>query len=122
MAKSICSRKRAGRIYAAIWLVGLAFLFIMQSWWPYILLVIGTALGVKQWLVGKRRDATLTFVVFYGFFAITYLDVSWQILVPSVMLITAFYIVAKEWLDDRRPPTEKEVEEETQKELEEKDF
>ncbi len=122
MKKGICSRKRASKIYTAILLVGLAFLFIIQNWWPSILLVIGTALGIKQLLVGKKWDATLTFLIFYGLFSINFINVPWRILVPAVMLIIAFYIVTKEWIDDKRIPTEKETDEEIQKQLEEKDF
>lgn len=119
MGKAIVSRRRASKIYTAILLVGIAVLWITGSWWPGPLLVIGTALGIKQTLVGKKRDAIITFVVFYGFFSLYYLNISWQILVPSIMIITAFYIVAKEWVDDRRIPTEKETDEEIQRQLEE---
>ncbi|PCI78246.1 hypothetical protein COB21_01045 [Candidatus Aerophobetes bacterium] len=119
MSKGICSRKRASKIYIALLLVGIAILLITNSWWPTILLVVGTALGVKQALVGKRKDATLTFIVFYGFFFVQFIHLAWQILVPSIMIITAFYIVAKEWIEDRRLPTEKETDEEIQKQLEE---
>ena len=120
MSKAICSRKRASTIYTATLLVGLALLFIIQNWWPSILIVVGTALGIKQYLVGKKRDSILTFVVFYGFFAISFLDVSWRILVPSIMILTAFYIVAKEWIEDKRIPTEREQDEEIQQQFAEK--
>ncbi len=55
--------KKSG-IFAGIMLIGLGILVFTGWWWPGIMLVIGTALGVDKFLQGQIKEAIGLFLLF----------------------------------------------------------
>jgi hypothetical protein len=51
-------------IFAGIMLIGLGILVFTGWWWPGIMLVIGTALGVDNFLKGRIKEAIGLFLLF----------------------------------------------------------
>ncbi len=96
--RPILSKKRSQVISSAILLVGFAILVFTNAWWPGIMLVLGAALAVKQFLRGRILDMGVSIAAFGGFFVISQFQISWQILVPILLIFAAVYIVCKEWV------------------------
>ncbi len=119
MAKPLVSKKRARALSLALLLLGLAFLILMQGWWPWIMLIIGVPLALKQFLLGRKKDAFLSIAVFVGFFTMAQFALSWKILLPILFITSALYILCREWVEEVRPPSEVERETDLNQELEE---
>ncbi|NGX51544.1 MAG: hypothetical protein K1060chlam2_01413 [Chlamydiae bacterium] len=98
MTKPLIPKNRAKVLGTALFLVGLALLFFIDAWWPGIMLVIGIPLALKQFLNGRYYDATISLFVFVGFFIVANFNISWKILIPILFIMTAIYIVCKEWV------------------------
>lgn len=116
MVKHLASKKRAKALCLALFLVGLAILSYLNTWWPGIMVVIGIPLAIRQYLLGKRYDVGVTLFVFLGTFVIVQFDISWRILLPVIFTIGAIYIFCKEFLE---PEPETEREEDINEEIEE---
>lgn len=119
MAKPLVSKKRARALSLALLLLGLAFLILTQSWWPWIMVVIGVPLALKQFLLGRRKDAFLSLAVFVGFFTMAQFALSWKILLPILFITSAIYILCREWVEETLPPSEVDKETDLNRELEE---
>ena len=98
MTKPLLAKNKAKALSTALFLVGLAIIFFLDSWWPGIMLVIGVPLALKQFLNGRFSDAAISFFVFVGFFIIANFNISWKILIPILFIMAAVYIVCKEWV------------------------
>lgn len=98
MARPLIARNKAKALSSALFLVGLAILFFVDSWWPGIMLAIGVPLALKQFLNGRYHDAAISLFVFVGFFIIASFKISWKILIPILFIMAAVYIVCKEWV------------------------
>jgi 4-hydroxybenzoate polyprenyltransferase len=107
MAKPILAKNKAKAISTALFLIGLAIIFFTDSWWPGIMIVIGIPLALKQLLLGRHRDAAMSFFVFVGFFIIAQFNISWKVLIPILFVMAAIYILCKEWVKEE---TEEETE------------
>lgn len=118
MAHPKTSQKRAKSISAAFFLIGLAIVSYMQSWWPGIMLVVGIPLAIRQYLLGRHYDMLLTLFVFVGFFITAGFDISWEILLPVLFLTAGVYILVRE-LCNPYSTTEPEDEESLAREIDE---
>ena len=118
MTKHLASRRRARAITFSLFLVGLAMVAFTSSWWPYILLVIGIPLAIRQYLLGRKGDAFLSLAVFVGFFILSRFDIPWKILVPILLVFAAIYILCREFLLTTQHPIDEE-DEDTNAEIEE---
>lgn len=98
MTKPLIAKNRAKALSSALLLVGLALVFFFDSWWPAIMLVIGIPLALRQFLMGRFSDATLSLFVFVGFFVIAQFNISWKVLIPILFIMAAIYILCKEWV------------------------
>lgn len=94
------SNARAKALSTALFLIGLALLFFIDSWWPALMLVIGVPLALRQYLLGRKGDALISLAVFGGFFIIGTFDISWKILIPILFVMAALYTLCKEWVKE----------------------
>ena len=97
MAHPKMSKKRTETISSALFLVGLAIVFLTNTFWPGMLLVIGISLAVRQYLFGRLYDALLSLAVFTGVFCASGLNISWDILLPVIFVVAALYILIREF-------------------------
>lgn len=122
MAHPLTSRKRARAFSAALFLICLAALILMEHWidlwWPGIMLVIGLPLALRQYLLGRTYDTIVTLLVFVGTFVTVEFDISWKVFLPILFTLGAIYILLREAFEDSTP-TEAEREEEVNHEIEE---
>lgn len=118
MSRLIVSKKKAYSISFALFLIGIAILFFVDSWWPSIALVIGIPLALRQYLLGAYRDMIVSLIVFLGIFITVQFAVPWKFLLPGLFLFGGFYILVIE-LFMSKPETEREKEEEISHEIEE---
>lgn len=100
MAKPLIAKNRAKAIGIALFLVGLATLFFLDNWWPAIMLAVGVPLALKQFLLGRFQDATISLFVFVGFFIIAQFNISWKVLIPILFVMAAIYVLCKEWVKE----------------------
>ena len=98
MAKPLIAKNKAKALSTALFLIGLALIFFIDSWWPGIMIVIGIPLALKQFLQGRFHDAAISLFVFVGFFIIAQFNISWKILIPILFIMAAVYILCKEWV------------------------
>lgn len=108
MTKPLIAKNKAKALSTALFLIGLAVIFFIDSWWPGIMIVIGIPLALKQFLQGRIHDAAVSLFVFVGFFIIAQFNISWKILVPILFIMAAVYTLCKEWV---KVETGEEVEE-----------
>lgn len=122
MAHPITSRKRARAFSAALFLICLAALILMEQWvdiwWPGIMLVIGFPLALRQYLLGRSYDMIVTLLVFVGTFVTVEFDISWKVFLPVLFTLGAVYILLREVFEESTPP-EAEQEEDVNHEIEE---
>lgn len=118
MTHPFTSKRRAKAISSALFLFGLAFIVYFKSWWPGIMLAIGIPLAVRQALLGRYYDMFISLFVFVGVFITAHFNVSWEILLPVVLIVSAIYLLGKE-LFESRTPDEDEREEDLNHEIEE---
>jgi len=122
MAHPLTSRKRARAFSAALFLICLAALILMEHWidfwWPGIMLAIGLPLALRQYLLGRTYDTVVTLLVFIGTFVTVEFDISWNVFLPIIFTLGAVYILLREAFEDS-PPPEPEQEEELNHEIEE---
>jgi hypothetical protein len=124
MANPITSRKRARAFSAALFLICLATLILMEHWidlwWPGIMLVFGLPLALRQYLLGRTYDTIVTLLVFVGTFVTVEFDISWRVFLPVLFTLGAIYILLREMLEGPSS-TEPEREEDVNHQIEEED-
>lgn len=118
MAEPLTSKKTAKRYSFALFLVGLALLTYLQSWWPAIMLVIGIPLALRQALTGRHYDMGITLFVFIGVFVTVQFDISWEILLPVLFTLGGIYVFFREYIESKEV-SEQESEEDLNVEIEE---
>lgn len=97
MAKKIMSKKKAQALSFALFLVALAILTLIKSWWPGIMLAVGLPLALRQYLLGKIYDMTISLFVFIGVFITVQFSIKWDILLPALFVTGGLYIFLKEF-------------------------
>ncbi len=118
MARPIMSRKKAHALSVIVLLFGLALLTYLKTWWPAIMLVIGIALAIRQYLLGKHFDMFISLFVFIGVFITVQFDIEWEIVLPVLFITGGIYIFIREFFI-KEPISEVEKEENLNKEMEE---
>lgn len=114
----ITSRKKAGALSTALFLLGLASLILTEDWWPGIMLIVGLPLALRQFLLGRTYDAMVSLLVFVGTYVTVEFDISWKIFLPVLFTLGAIYILFREFMGPDET-TEEEKEEELNHEIEE---
>lgn len=119
MSKPLLLRKQAKILVLILFLVGLAFLTYLGSWWPAIMLLVGVPLTLWQYLQGRHFDMWVSLFVFGGAFVTVQFDIRWEVFLPVLFSLGGIYIFFREWLESRSSPDE-ELDEENE-EIEEDD-
>ncbi len=117
MAHPLVSYSRAKAISSSLFLLGLAIISYTNAWWPFITIVIGVPLSLRQYLLGRRYEAVLSLFIFIGTYVVANFNISWDILLPIIFVIGAIYTIFREFFGRSRP-TESEYEESINKDIE----
>ena len=116
----ILSHKKTRAFMVALFLVGLSFLAFYQTFWPWILIVVGASLGFRSIALGHYYEGVFNILTFGGL-TWTYLaKISWSIVLPIVLVIAAIYEVYKAYVEEVEL-TERDKLEDKQHELEEEE-
>ncbi|MBS0620172.1 MAG: hypothetical protein JSS61_01770 [Verrucomicrobia bacterium] len=110
MAHHLMSKRRAKVLTAILFLMGLAILSAMHSWWPGIMLVVGLPLALRQYLLGRPFDMGMTLFVFVGVFATVAFDIAWEVLLPVLFSLGGIYILFREYVESKEEPLTEEEE------------
>ena len=90
-------------IFAGIMLIGLGILVFTGWWWPGIMLVIGTALGVDKFLQGQVKEAAGLFLLFLAIptavFIFTNNIISPTIFVPVLLIGIGGLVIGRSLLN-----------------------
>lgn len=98
MAIPKVSHRKADNLSLGVLFIGFGVLSFLHSWWPGILLVIGSVLGVRQYLRGRYYDIFLTTLVFGGLFLVFFIGNAWDFIVPICFTIAGIYLIFREYL------------------------
>ena len=93
-----------------LFLISIGCVALTRAWWPGVILIVGIPLAVRQFLVARYRDAIMTAVVFAGSYITIVYDIDWELFLPALFVLGAFYLFFNE-LTLYTTETEKEVEE-----------
>lgn len=118
MAHQITSRKKAHAIAFALFVVGVALLFILRAWWPGIALVLGISIAARQYLLASYFDMAVSLVIFIGIFVIEAFKFSSPWYMPLLLVTGGCYVFFREFFGGSSLP-EPEQEEDLNHEIEE---
>ena len=121
MSAPLTSHRKALSLSFILFLLGLAILTLTQTWWPFIMLVVGIPVAFRQYLLGRHYDMAVSLVVFIGGFITVQFNISWQIVLPVLFTIGGIYIFFKELFTLRQMKIDEE-EEDINHEIEEDEF
>ena len=93
-----------------LFLITIGCVAISDAWWPGVVLIVGVPLAARQFLVARYRDSIITMIVFVGSFITIVYDIDWELFLPALFVLGAFYLFFNE-LTLYSTETEKEVEE-----------
>jgi len=103
--------KRKAKVYSTIlFLIGLAIISYLHTWWPGIMLVVGIPLALRQYLLGRYYDVFITLFVFLGVFVTVLVNPKWDLVLPILFVVGAIYIFFREYLESKTPETDEEEE------------
>lgn len=119
MHHPLVSRRRSKVFSVALFLIGLAIISYLHTWWPAIMLVIGLPLAFRQYLLGRFYDMVITLFVFVGVFVTVQFDI-WEVLLPVLFATGGVYLLFREFMEGKEE-TLAEEEEDLNHELEEHD-
>lgn len=122
MRRQLTSMKRAKGFSLAAFLIGLGMMSLMDAWWPWFMLVLGISLALRQLLLRKFYEMTISLVIFSSVFAIEFWQFPWQVFGPVVLFTAALFILTREYVDAKLANEDQqeedlnhEIEEETNK-------
>ncbi len=116
----ILSHRKARAYSTAILLVGLAFLFFFESFWPWIFVVIGSSLTFRSIALGRYYEGALNAFIFSALTLTYQFNISWSLVLPIILVISALYEIYKAYFDEVYPDEIEKIEDK-QHEMEEKD-
>lgn len=114
MSSPRTTQQKADAISLALMLIGFGVISYTDQWWPWILLVLGTSILIRQYLRGRPYDMAITVLVFGGIFVISYFKVNWSALLPVLLIVAGIFILFREFFVKKDRVGEDEVEEESQ--------
>jgi hypothetical protein len=94
------TEQKADMIGKGIFLIGLGLLFILNAWWPWLLLVILASLGVRHLLLKKYWELTLTAIVFIFLFVVAIFHFEEMYLIPALLILGGTYFIVREFFFD----------------------
>jgi len=117
--KPFVSKRRANSFFYAVLLLMLAVIGFTQSWWPGITLAIGTALCFKNFLLKGWRDLIANAIIFGGIYSYYQYNLDWELFLPVMFILSAIFVLFREFTPGIKQETEVEIEEELNQEIEE---
>lgn len=118
MKKPYLSESKTRAISLSIMLLGFAVLSFTDTWWPWLMAVIGLSVVVKQVLRAKFYEAFISAIVFGGVVVTTGLNIAGRYFLPVILMVGSIYILTRAFFQSDIE-TEDELEAEQNKELEE---
>lgn len=91
------TQRRADAISLGVMLIGFGALTYLNNWWPGVLIVVGVALLLRQYMRGRYYDMALTTVIFGGSFLTFALNVNLQALMPVLFTLGGIYLIFREY-------------------------
>jgi uncharacterized membrane protein (DUF485 family) len=98
--------------------LGFAVLSVTGQWWPWLMVVIGLSVTVKQILRAKFYDAFLAALIFGGIALTTGFNIGGKYFLPVFLIIASIYLLVRAFFQSD-VETEAEREEEQNIEIEE---
>jgi hypothetical protein len=91
---------------ALIILVGGGALLHFDMLWPEIVLIIGLALALKQFLNGSVFDPIASLVIFGSMYLTTKINIGWEVLIPlpALIFVVGFFILLHEYFLRKEKP------------------
>jgi len=90
-------------IVAGIILIGLGILAYTSWWWPGIMLVIGTALGMDKFMQGKVKEAIGLFLLFLAIptavFIFSSQLIPWTVFAPVLVIGIGIVVIGRSLLN-----------------------
>jgi hypothetical protein len=118
MSHQKMSIHRAQTLSFSLFLICLAILTTSNHWWPEIMVAIGICLALRQYLLGKKFDMMVSLIVFLGTYITIKVDIAWEIVFPTIFILSAIYLLLKEFISPGKV-TEEDKEDEINEELKE---
>ena len=109
MAKPIMSNHKAQILALCLFIICVAIMFSIKSWWPEVLLVIGIPLALKQYLNGHRFDMISSLIVFVGGYITVKFKIAWEVVLPVIFTLGGLYILLREFFTSSKTEVEKEI-------------
>lgn len=84
---------------ALVVLAGGGALLYFDMLWPEIVLIIGLAIALKQYLGGSLFDPIASLVVFGAMYVTTKMNIGWEVLIPlpALIFVIGFFILIHEY-------------------------
>lgn len=114
MSQLLMSKRKITALSNGAFLVGIAVLIYTGAWWPGILLVLWATLAIRQYCSGRKFDLLITSGILLGLTLITWLKITWNILMPVLFLLGGIYVIFREYFfteDTNGEEKSKEIEE-----------
>ncbi len=92
-------KQRSEQVFGGVMLIGLAVLFLTNSWWPGILFVVGAAMLARTvseghvWTSNRNAVAMLVIGVLFAFWDTVEGLVNFNILLPLVLIGAGIYLL-----------------------------
>ena len=118
MYRQFISQKKATSLGFAAFLIGLSIISINRTWWPDIMIVVGVALGLKNFLLRKFYDAGLVLFIFLGVFLSEKFASENSYFLPVLLITSSMFVLVREYVESKLLP-EDQKEEDLNHEIEE---
>lgn len=89
--------EKANALSLGLFLIGIAILYLIGSWWPGILLAIGIPYAIRNYIKGRIYDSLFIFVIFTLAFLVAFLQIPTEVLIPIVLFIIGLHIIFREY-------------------------
>lgn len=106
MNQPMMSKRKRNAISNGLFLASLGVLFYTNFWWPGILLSIWVALAARQFLSGRTFDLIITTIILVGIFLVSFLRITWDILMPVLFVLGGLYIIFREYFSEEEKEDE----------------
>ncbi len=80
------NKQQADAVVGGTFLIGLGLLFLLNWFWPGILLLIGVTALVDQWFKGRPAKGLITLLLFGGLALVLSVGVGLQIVFPIALI------------------------------------
>ncbi len=97
MALPKVSHRKANSISIGLFFIGLGAITFSRVFWPWILLVIGIPILIRQYLRGQRYDMLVSAVIFGGGFLVATFDFLWASLLGVLFTLAGIYLIFREY-------------------------